>query len=71
MAKRRNTRSSRRSARRPSRSEKHVKDLAGTVFVGFFFLGLVSGAIYGRWDLGALAGLGMGFMASSYVKMRY
>ncbi len=47
------------------------KDLSGTAFVGFFFLGLVLGAVYDRWDIGALAGLAMGFMASMVVKMKY
>ena len=47
------------------------KELAGTTFIGFFFLGLVLGAIYGRWDIGPLAGLAMGFLASVLVKMKY
>lgn len=47
------------------------KELEGYVFVGFFFLGLVGGAIYGRWDLGALAGLAMGFIASALVRMKH
>ncbi len=52
-------------------SKKKSKELAGYVFVGFFFLGLVGGAIYGRYDLGALAGLAMGFIVSALVRMKY
>ncbi|NIM47140.1 MAG: hypothetical protein GTN40_03210 [Candidatus Aenigmarchaeota archaeon] len=52
-------------------SKKKSKELSGYVFVGFFFLGLVAGAIYGRYDLGALAGLAMGFIASALVRMKY
>jgi len=47
------------------------KELAGTAFVGFFFLGLAAGAAYGRWDIGALVGLGLGFLSSVYMKMKY
>ncbi|NIO44811.1 MAG: hypothetical protein GTN36_04635 [Candidatus Aenigmarchaeota archaeon] len=47
------------------------KEISGYVFVGFFFLGLVGGAFYGRYDLGALAGLAMGFIASALVRMKY
>lgn len=51
--------------------KKKEKEMAGYAFVGFFFLGLVGGAIYGRYDLGALAGLAMGFIASLFVRMKY
>jgi hypothetical protein len=47
------------------------KELSEYIFVGFFFIGLVIGAFYGRWDLGALAGLGMGFIALALVRMKY
>jgi hypothetical protein len=46
-------------------------ELAGLAFVGFFFLGMALGAIYGRWDIGPLAGLAMGFIAMLLVKMKY
>jgi len=55
-------------AKRKTKSKKD--ETAGYVFVGFFFLGLVGGAFYGRYDLGALAGLAMGFIASAIVKMK-
>ena len=48
-----------------------VKELSELAFVGFFFIGLVLGAYYNRWDLGAIAGLAMGFIASLIVKMKY
>jgi hypothetical protein len=44
-------------------------DVAGLAFVGFFFVGLALGALYGRWDVGPLAGLGMGFIAMLAVKI--
>lgn len=47
------------------------KELAGTAFVGFFFLGMVLGAVYGRWDVGPFAGLAMGFLAALVVGMKY
>ena len=47
------------------------KELSELAFVGFFFIGLALGAFYGRWDVGALAGLAMGFIASLLVKMKY
>lgn len=47
------------------------KDMAGFAFVGFFFLGMALGAFYGRWDIGPLAGLAMGFIAALLVKMKY
>lgn len=46
------------------------KDVAGLAFIGVFFIGLVLGAIYGRYDIGVLAGLGFGFLASLLVKMK-
>jgi hypothetical protein len=46
-------------------------DMAGYVFVGFLFIGMAVGAIYGRWDIGPFLGLGMGFIASAIVKMKY
>ncbi|NOR85497.1 hypothetical protein GQ473_05255 [archaeon] len=47
------------------------KELGGLAFVGFFFIGLAFGAYYNRWDIGAIAGLAMGFIASFIVKMKY
>lgn len=44
-------------------------ELGGLAFVGFFFVGMALGAFYGRWDIGPLAGLGMGFIAMLVVKM--
>jgi len=55
-------------AKRKIKSKKD--ETAGYVFVGFLFIGMAAGAIYGRWDIGPLAGLGMGFIASAIVKMR-
>ena len=55
--------------KRWKRSKKD--DMAGMVFVGFFFLGMAGGAIYGRWDVGPFLGLAMGFIASALVKMKY
>jgi len=49
---------------------KKVKDLAGLAFVGFLFIGLATGAATGRYDIGALAGLGLGFLASLAVKLK-
>ncbi|MCK4968177.1 MAG: hypothetical protein KAS12_03910 [Candidatus Aenigmarchaeota archaeon] len=47
------------------------KELSELAFVGFFFIGLALGANYNRWELGALAGLAMGFVAALIVKMKY
>jgi len=46
------------------------KELGGVAFVGFFFLGMALGALYGRWDVGPFAGLAMGFIAMLLVMMR-
>jgi hypothetical protein len=46
-------------------------ELGGIAFVGFFFLGMAMGALYGRWDVGPFAGLGMGFIAMLLVRMKY
>ena len=54
-----------------SKRKDKGKEMTGYAFVGFFFLGLVIGAFYGRYDLGALAGLAMGFIASAFVRMKY
>ena len=48
-----------------------VKELSELAFVGFFFIGLVLGAYYNRWDIGPLFGLAMGFIAALVVKMKY
>ena len=48
-----------------------VKELSGLAFVGFFFIGLALGAYYNRWDLGAIAGLAMGFIAALVVRLKY
>jgi len=52
-------------------AKKKGKELAGIAFVGFFFIGLAAGAFYGRWDVGPLAGLAMGFLAALVVGMKY
>jgi hypothetical protein len=43
----------------------------GIAFVGFFFVGLAAGAFYGRWDVGPLAGLAMGFIAMLLVMLKH
>jgi hypothetical protein len=50
---------------------KKYKDneLGGLAFVGFLFIGMALGALYGRWDVGPFLGLGMGFVAMMLVKM--
>jgi hypothetical protein len=47
------------------------KELGGIAFVGFFFLGMAFGALYGRWEVGPFMGLGMGFIAMLLVMMKY
>lgn len=47
------------------------KDLSGYAFVGFLFLGMGIGALAGRWDAGPFLGLGLGFIAALFVKMKY
>ena len=49
---------------------KQGKDLGGIAFVGFFFIGMAIGAIFGRWDVGPFLGLGMGFVAMLIVMMK-
>jgi hypothetical protein len=49
--------------------KKEKKDAAGIAFVGFFFLGMALGALYGRWDVAALIGLAMGFIAMLVVML--
>ena len=48
-----------------------AKEMSEYAFVGFFFVGLTLGAYYSRWDVGAIAGLAMGFIAALLVKMKY
>lgn len=45
-------------------------DPAGMAFVGFLFLGMAIGALYGRWDIGPFLGLAMGFIAMAVIKMK-
>ena len=52
------------------RKKNKRDDEAGMAFVGFLFLGMAIGAIYGRWDIGPFLGLAMGFIAMAVVKMR-
>ena len=52
-------------------AKKKINELDGIAFVGFFFLGMALGAIYGRWDVGPFAGLAMGFIAMLLVKTKY
>lgn len=54
-----------------SMAKDKSKELSELAFVGFFFIGLALGANYNRWELGALAGLAMGFVAALIVKMKY
>ena len=46
-------------------------DTAGIAFVGFFFLGMFLGALFGRWDVAPFAGLALGFIAMLFVRMKY
>ena len=46
---------------------KEMRDLA---FVGPLFIGLAFGMLYGRPDVGVLAGLGCGFLASMLVRWK-
>jgi len=45
------------------------KETGGIAFVGFFFLGMALGALYGRWDIAPFLGLAMGFIAMLVVVM--
>ena len=45
-------------------------DTEGLAFVGFLFIGMALGALFGRWDVGPFAGLGMGFIAMLVVRMK-
>jgi hypothetical protein len=52
--------------------KKNKKDeLYGFAFVGFLFLGMAIGALYGRWDVGPFLGLALGFIAALIVRMKY
>ena len=53
------------------KKKETVNDLAGIMFVGFLFLGMALGALYGRWDVGPFLGLAMGFIAMAAVKLKY
>jgi len=53
-----------------AKSKDKSKELSGIAFVGFFFLGMALGALFGRWDVGPFLGLGMGFIAMLMVMMR-
>lgn len=46
------------------------KDVEGIAFVGFFFLGMAIGALFGRWDVGPFLGLALGFIAMLIVMMK-
>jgi hypothetical protein len=52
------------------RVKKKREDEGGMAFVGFLFLGMAVGAIYGRWDIGPFLGLGLGFIAMAIIRMR-
>ena len=47
------------------------KEIGGIFFVGFLFLGMALGALYGRWDAGPFLGLAMGFIAMAIVMLKY
>ena len=47
-----------------------VKEMSEYAFVGFLFIGLAIGLLYGRPDVGVLAGLGFGFLALLIVRMK-
>jgi len=51
-------------------AKEKSKETAGIAFVGFFFLGMALGALYGRWDVAPFLGLAMGFIAMLVVMMR-
>ena len=52
------------------RMKNKREDEGGMAFVGFLFLGMAVGAIYGRWDIGPFLGLGLGFIAMAIIRMR-
>lgn len=45
-------------------------ELGGVAFVGFLFIGMALGALFGRWDVGIFLGLGMGFVAMALLTMK-
>ena len=46
------------------------REIGGIAFVGFFFLGMALGTLYGRWDVAPFIGLAMGFIAMLVVMMK-
>jgi predicted MFS family arabinose efflux permease len=45
------------------KNSKKEKDIAGQIFVGFLFVGIGFGALFGNIFVGSLFGLGAGFIA--------
>ena len=52
------------------RSKKERKDLEGYAFVGPLLLCLGVGMYYGRPDVGALIGVGAGFITALVLKLK-
>lgn len=52
------------------RSKSKTKGVSGTVFVGFLISGMSAGMLMNRPDIGALLGLGSGFVASALVRIK-
>ena len=50
---------------------KKKREMEAVAFVGFFFLGIAVGALYGRWDAAPFIGISLGFISALFVKMRY
>ena len=57
--------------RRNRRKTKNKDDISGIAFVGFFFLGFLIGAYYGRWDIAPFAALAFGFIAMFFARLKY
>lgn len=51
--------------------KKHKKDdFAGMVFVGCVILGIGTGMLFSRPDIGVLIGLGIGFILMAVIKSK-
>jgi hypothetical protein len=46
-----------------TKKKNAIGDRSGAAFVGFLLIGLATGLLYGRPDVGVLMGLGVGFIA--------
>ena len=49
---------------------KKREEIGGIAFVGFLFIGMALGAVFGRWDVGVFLGLGMGFVAMATLMIK-